>query len=60
MEPQKKTREEHEERLDEYVIAQRIGGGDAREMACEYPDKLVPWGGVAAHVATLHKEGTMG
>ena len=40
-------------RRDRFLISQCIGGGRAKELACEVKNrhlKLVPWGGVAAHL----------
>ena len=46
------------EQLDTYLIVQRLGGGNARKIACSKElshMKLVPWGGVAAHLNTETK-----
>ena len=45
---------------DLFLVAQRIGGGEARSMACSKDTsnmKLIPWGGVAAHINSPHRVG---
>ena len=46
-------------RNDNFLISQCIGGGRARELACNDKNrhlKLLPWGGVAAHVIDETKD----
>jgi hypothetical protein len=45
---------------DDFLVAQRIGGGEARNMACNKDNsnmKLIPWGGVAAHINASRRVG---
>ena len=49
------TMPDSETRVDDFLVAQRFGAGEARKIACSKENenmKLIPWGGVAAHINT--------
>ena len=46
-----KTSDHKSQTVDEYIICTALGGGNCQKMTLQYKEmKLLPWGGVAAHI----------